>query len=64
MMYRHVVRDPATRALIGELRIQDFSLTAMAGLSIPGGVPTSLQLSISPAHFLRRLDFRHNRRRP
>ena len=55
-MYRHVVRDPAKRVLIGELRVQRFSLTAMAGLFVPGGVSTSLQLSVTPAHFLSHLD--------
>jgi len=58
-MYRHVVRDPAKRVLIGELRGQRFSVTAMAGRFVPGGVSTSLQLSVTPAHFLRHLDVRH-----
>ena len=59
-----VVRGSAKRVLIGEVRVQGFSLKVMAGLFVAGGVSTSPQMSVTPAHFLRHLDFGNNRRRP
>ena len=64
MMYRHAARDPAKRVLSSEARVQGFSLTAMAGLFVPGGVYTSLQPSVTLAHFIRHLDFRQQPKAP